>query len=132
MYKICAWVIPLLILLEEKMMTLVWCLLKGNHSSFLPFITCSTLNRDLEMLVFTVAVQWLNHVRLFVTPWTAACQASLFFTISQSLLRFLSTESVMLLTNLILCCPLLLLPSIFPSIRVFSNRCVVLSYSFHL
>ena len=54
-----------------------------------------------------------------MTPWTAACQASLSFTISQSLLRFMSTESVMASNHLFLCCPLLLLPSIFPSIRVF-------------
>ena len=52
-------------------------------------------------------------------PWTAACQASLSFTISQSLLRFMSIESVMLSNHVILCHPLLLLPSIFPSIRVF-------------
>ena len=81
-------------------------------------------------MVCVLAAESLNHVRLFVTPWTAACQVSLSFTISQSLLRFLSTESVMLLTHLILRHPLFLLPSIFPSIRVFSNRCVVLSYSF--
>ena len=54
-------------------------------------------------------------------PWTAVCQASLSFTISQSLLQFMSTELVMLSNHLILCCPLLLLPSIFPSIKVFSN-----------
>ena len=59
-------------------------------------------------------VQLLSHVQLFVTPWTAACQASLSFTISWSLLKRLSIESVSH--------PLLLLPSIFPSIRVFSNE----------
>ena len=63
-------------------------------------------------------VQLLSCVRLFATPWTAACQASLSFTISQSLLKFMSIESVMPSNRLILCCPLLLLPSIFPSIRV--------------
>ena len=56
------------------------------------------------------------------TPRTAACQALLSFTISQSLLTFMSIESVMPSNNLILCCPLLLLPSIFPSIRIFSNE----------
>ena len=61
-------------------------------------------------------------VQLFVIPWTAACQASLSFTISQSLLKLMSTESMMPSNHLILCCPLLLLPSIFPSIRVFSNE----------
>ena len=58
----------------------------------------------------------------FVTAWTAALQASLFFTISQSLLKLMSIESVMLSKHLILCFPLLLLPSIFPSIRVLSNN----------
>ena len=57
-----------------------------------------------------------------MTPWTAACQASLSFTISQTLLKFMSIELVMPSNHLILCCPLLLLPSIFPSIRVFSNE----------
>ena len=66
-------------------------------------------------------VQSLNCVRLFVTPWTAACQASLSFIISQSLLTLMSIESVMLSNHLILCRPLLL-PSIFPSIRIFSNE----------
>ena len=62
------------------------------------------------------------HILLFATPWTAANQASLSFTISQSLLRLMSIESVMPSNCLILCHPLLLLPSIFPSIRVFSNE----------
>ena len=57
-----------------------------------------------------------------MTPWSAACQASLSFTISQSLLRFLSFESVMPSSHFILCLPLLLLPSVFPSFRVFSNE----------
>ena len=61
-------------------------------------------------------------VRLFVTPWTAAGQASLSFTISRTLLKLMSTESVMPSNHLILCCPLLLLPSIFPRIWVFSNE----------
>ena len=68
------------------------------------------------------SVQLLSHVWLFLTPWTAACQASLSFTISQSLLTLMSVESVMPFNHLILCHPLLLLPSIFPSIRVFSNE----------
>ena len=70
----------------------------------------------------SVVVQSLSCVRLFVTPWTAACQASLSFTISQSLLKLRSIESVTPSNHLILCLPLLLLPSIFPSIRVFSNE----------
>ena len=66
------------------------------------------------------AVQLLSHVWLFETPWTAACQASLSITNSWSLLKLLSIESVMTSNHLILCCPLLL-PSNFPSIRIFSN-----------
>ena len=61
-------------------------------------------------------------VPLFVTPWTAACQAPLSSTISRSLFKFISIESVMLSNHLILCYPLLCLPSIFLSIRVFSNE----------
>ena len=71
------------------------------------------------------SVQLLSYVRLFTTPWTAACQASLFFTISRSLLKLMSIESLMPCNHLILCCPLLLLPSIFPSIRVFSDESVL-------
>ena len=64
----------------------------------------------------------LSHVQPFVTPWTAAHQASLSFTISQSLLKLMSIESVMPSNHLILCHPLLLLLSIFPGIRVFSRE----------
>ena len=64
----------------------------------------------------------LSHVLLFVTPWTAARHASLSFTISWHLLKLMPTESVMPFNHLILCHPLLLLPSIFPSIRVFPNE----------
>ena len=67
-------------------------------------------------------VQLLSHVLLFVTPWTAAHQASLSITNPQSLLKLMSIESVMPSNHLILCHPLLLLPSIFPSIRVFTNE----------
>ena len=67
-------------------------------------------------------VQPLSHVRLFATPWTAACQASLSITNSQSVLKLMSIELVMPSNHLILCHPLLLLPPIFPSIRVFSNE----------
>ena len=63
-----------------------------------------------------------SHVQLFVTPWTAICQASLSFSISWSLLKLMSIESVMPSNHLNLCHPLLLLPSVFPSIRVFSNE----------
>ena len=70
-------------------------------------------------------VQSLSPVRLSVTPGTEACQGSLSFTISQSLLKLMSMESVMPSSHLILCFPLLLPPSIFPSIRVFSNESVL-------
>ena len=73
-----------------------------------------------------VVAQSLSHFRPFATPWTAARQASLSFTISQSLLKLMSIESVMPSNHLILCHPLLLLPSIFPSIRVFSNESALL------
>ena len=71
------------------------------------------------------SVQSLSHVRLFVTPWTAAHQASLSITNSQSSLKLMSIESVTPSSHLILCRPLLLLPSIFPRSRVFSNQSVL-------
>ena len=71
------------------------------------------------------SVQSLSHVRLFATPWTSACQASLSITNSWSLPKLMSIESMMPSNHLILCCPLLLLPSIFPSIRVFSDESVL-------
>ena len=75
-----------------------------------------------KALTNLVVVESLSHVQLFATPWTAAHQASLSFTSSQSLLILISIESVMPSNHLILCHPLLFLPSIFPSIRVFSNE----------
>ena len=71
------------------------------------------------------SVQSLSHVQLFTTPWTAACQASLSITNSWSLLKLMSFELVMPSNHLILCHPLLLPPSIFPSIMVFSNELVL-------
>ena len=72
------------------------------------------------------SVQLLSHVQFFVTPWTAAHQSSLSITNCQSLLKLMSIESVMLSNHLILCHPLLLLPSIFSNIRVLSNESVLL------
>ena len=69
-----------------------------------------------------VVVQLPSLIQLIATPWTAAHQASLSITSSRSLPKFMSIESVMPSNYLILCCPLFLLPSIFPSIRVFSNE----------
>ena len=77
------------------------------------------------LLVLSSSVQSLSHVWLFVTPWTTACQASLSITNSQSLLKLMSIKSVMPSNHLILCHPLLLLPSIFSSIRVFCNESVL-------
>ena len=71
------------------------------------------------------SVQLLSHVRLFATPWAEARQASLSITNSQSLLKLMSIESILPSNHLILCPPFLLLPSIFPSIRAFSNETVL-------
>ena len=71
------------------------------------------------------SVQSLSCVWLFATPWTAASQVSMSITNSWSFLKLMSIESVMPSNHLILCCPLLLLPSVFPSIRVFSNESVL-------
>ena len=79
----------------------------------------------LHYYTFISSVQSLSHVRLFATPWTAAHQASLSVTDSQSLLKLMSVEPVMPSNHLIFCCPLLLLPSVFPSISVFSNESVL-------
>ena len=72
-----------------------------------------------------LSVQLLSRVRLFATPWTAARQASLSITNSQSLLKLMSIESLMISNHLILCRPLLPSPSLFPSIRVFYNESVL-------
>ena len=85
------------------------CCLSPSHKTYW---RCSQFN----------SVQSLSRVRVFVTPWTVACQASLSLTNSRSSPKPISIESVMPSNHLILCCPLLLLPSIFPSIRVFSNE----------
>ena len=81
------------------------------------------LNYMSQIFIFMFSsVQSLSHVQLFLTPWTAACQASPSVTNSWSLLKLMSIESVMPSKHLILCCPLLLPHSIFPSIRVLSNE----------
>ena len=94
-----------------RMFWMMWYIRKAAQSAYLNKIV--------------VVVQSLSPVLHFVTPWTAAPQTSLSFTISQSFLKFLSIELVMPSNYLILCCPLLLLPSILPSIRVFSNELVL-------
>ena len=100
------------LLLEREVMTNLDSILKSRDIS-LPTKVCP---------VKFSSVQLLSHVQLFATPWTAARQASLSITNSQSPPKPMSTVSVMQSNHLILCRPLLLLPSIFPSIRVFSNE----------
>ena len=101
-------------------------------------LNISVFNSRNQSCIFCVSLLWSEipihclvvkclslfsrYVRLFATPWIVACQAPLSFTISQSLLKFMSVESVMPSNHLILCHPLLLLPFVFPSIRIFSNE----------
>ena len=102
---------------------MAYCLLiiyTHSHSLNHLYITYNTKYNVIPILFLLCIV--LSCVQLFVTPWTAAHQASLSFTIFQSLLKFMSTELVVPSNRLIFCHPLLLLPSIFPSIRVFSNE----------
>ena len=75
----------------------------------------------------SLVVQSLSHVQLFAIPWTAACQAPLFFTTSQTLFKLMPIEPMMSLNHLTLCRPFVFLPSIFPSIRVFSSESVLQS-----
>ena len=83
------------------------------------------LSASLHYKVQFSSIHSLSHVWLFATPWTSACQASLSITSSQSLCKLMSIESVMPSNHLILCHPLLLLPSIFPRISAFSNESVL-------
>ena len=94
----------------------------GRVDKMFTQVAISALKSDQDKTVQLSSVQSLSCVQLFVTPWTAACQASLSITNSQSLLKPMSIESVMPSNHLILCRPLLLLPSIPPSIRVFSHE----------
>ena len=87
----------------------------------LPCIQCPA-SAVISVNVAFVVVQSLSRVQLFATPWTAACHASLSYTVSWSLLKLMSIESTMPPNHLVLCCFLLLLSSVFPSIRVFSNE----------
>ena len=96
---------------------------------WMEFIALLLYRLDVYDSINSVLVKLLSHVRLFETPWTAAGQASLSFTISWSLLKLMSIKSVMPSNNLILCHPLHFLPSIFPSISIFSNESVFASGS---
>ena len=99
----------------------------GCDQTFNKYLKIRQLTKCREMWIkFSgQSVQSLSGVQLFATPWTAAHQASLSITNSWSLLKLMSIESVMPSSHLILCHPLFLLPSIFPSIRVFSNESVL-------
>ena len=98
-----------------------------SHFAIYIFIYCKIYFYKCIFIYYKIihSVQLLSHVQLFVIPWTAAHQASLSITNSQSLLKLMSIKSVMPSNHLILCHPLLLPPSIFPSIRVFSNESVL-------
>ena len=106
------------------------------HSDFQQCLPSYENEKCLQTLLDAKSLQWrlvaivivlsLSHVRFFGILWTVACQAPLSFTIFQSLLRFMSIEPVMPSNHFILCCPLLLLSSIFPNIRVFSNESALL------
>ena len=122
-----------LIIILHMVMYMFQCYsLKSSHPHLLPLSpkVCSLhlclLCRPACRIVVTIffVVQLFSHVRLFVMPWTAACQNVLSFTMSWSLLKLMSIESVMPSNHFVHCHPLLLLPSVFPSIRVFSNQLV--------
>ena len=107
--------------------TLLWeGLAVGNRRLvLLHWLCCSFPGWSRASQPLLSSIQLLSRVQLFATPWTAAHQASLSITNSQSLLKRMSIESAMPSNHLILCHPLLLLPSVFPSIRVFSNESVL-------
>ena len=93
-----------------------------KHSLIWTYVCAPEFLPEPSLILSSQLVQSLSRVRLFVTPWSAACQASLSITNSRSLLKLVSIESVMPSNHLILCHPLLLPPLIFPSIRAFSNE----------
>ena len=95
----------------------------GTEESYRVPRRCFLMSSNIaSKITFLFCIQQLSHVQLFETPWIVACWVSLSFTISQSLLKLMSVKSVMPSNYLILCHALLLLPSIFPSIRIFSNE----------
>ena len=96
-----------------------------NIVNQLNLINNGYISSNCRIHILLSSVQLLSHVQLFATSWTAGCQVSLSIINSWSLLKLMSFESVMLSNNLILCRPLLLLLSVFPSIRVFSNESVL-------
>ena len=110
LYYVFDWIYKELLLYKKKKSREIWFGIKRS--------ICQSTNKLLSS--FFVLVQSLSHVQLFATPWTIAHQAS--FTISWSLLKLMSVDSVMPSSHLILCCSRLLLSSIFPNIRVFCNK----------
>ena len=108
-FKLCCW---------RRLLRVPWTTRRSNQSIL------KEINPEYSLEVFS-SVQSLSHVQLFATPWTTANQSSLSITSSWSSLKLMSIESVMPSNYLILSCPLLLLPSIIPSIRVFSNESTV-------
>ena len=108
------------IIIESQDSNSPWTSSYSNIFSTFAIVPSRTLPKC-NLALAVVDVQSLSRVQLFATPWTAAHQASLSFTISRSLLKLISIELVMPSNHLVLCHPLLL-PSIFPSIRVFSNE----------
>ena len=115
---------PVHIVLSLKASSIIWRSFHIRAWRAVLFFLTETLNEHINFTLFS-SVQLLSRVRLFATPWTAACQASLSITNSQSLLKLMSIESMTPSNHLILCRPFLLLLSIFPSIRVFSNESVL-------
>ena len=113
----CCWCIRILLIFKFYFYPLNLLKFLNSSNSFLSLL--NFLWKELS------SVQSLSHVQCFAFPWTVALQASLSIINSQSLLKLMSIESVMPSNHLILCCPLLLLPSIFPSIRVFFSESVL-------
>ena len=113
------------ILLSTKHRTLIMAEKRSCQGEGGPSTQAAQIESYSIAQTFLSSAQLLSHVQLFVTSWTAACQASLSMTNCQSLLKLMSIESVMPSNRLILCHPLLLLPSILPRSRVFSNESVL-------
>ena len=107
-----------------------WCWIGNQKSNFINLLLSHNHTVSGLLILYSsapavVVVQLLSHIQFFATPWTATYQAPLSFTISWSLLKLMSIESVMSSKHIILCHPLLLFPSMFPSFRVFSNESVL-------
>ena len=115
---------PVHIVLSLKASSIIWRSFHIRAWRAVLFFLTETLNEHINFTLFS-SVQLLSRVRLFATPWTPACQASLSITSSWSLLKFMFLELEISSNHLILCDPFLLLLSIFPSIRVLSNESVL-------